>query len=364
MAEILLDNKRVDYSGVLKPIDNNEYQRHLLSIDQLSIVGFYRYLREAYAASVVHQSGINLLPMQTILPLMRQPSTRTAGSFAQAMHKLGGNSGHYGGSQSSSEAKEESRFDSEEAFGTQIDIYAIRTEEEMGPAFAATVLDDDLAKGYRDYFVPVINAGDGKNEHPTQTIGDFYTIHRHFGQLEGISVAVVGDYEAYRAHHSTLKAIAKMGMKAYVMETEFNQIPADIKQNLGDSLVSVDNLDDALAEVDVLDMGRFPKEYRGSDSEGKKRYEQMAQFYREELMVDYDRLQLMNPDAIAMHPRPKGPEYALNCYEDKRMQDVRQMYNMIPARMGIIALHMGKSIAKKLETQGIEYDNPLFAAKA
>ena len=207
--------------------------------------------------------------------------------------------------------------------------------------------------------MPVINAGDGKNEHPTQTIGDFYTIHRHFGQLEGLNVAVVGDYEAYRAHHSTLKAIAKMGMKAYVMETDFNQIPLDIKLSLGDNLVSVNNLNDALAEVDVLDMGRFPKEYKGDDEKSKKRYEQMAKFYLEELMVDYNRLQLMHRDAIGMHPRPKGPEYALSCYKDERMQDVRQMYNMIPSRMGIIALHMGKSIANELEAQGVEYKNPL-----
>jgi aspartate carbamoyltransferase catalytic subunit len=359
MSEILLNDKRVDYSSVLLPIENNEQIRHLLSIDQISVDGFYRYLREAYAGTHLQQDGIDLLRRKRLMPLMRQPSTRTSGSFAQAMIKLGGASGHYGGSEASSEAKEETRYDSEEALGVQVDIYAVRTEEEMGPAFAAKTFDDDLARGDRDYFVPVINAGDGTNEHPTQTIGDFYTIHRHFGQLEGLKVAVIGDYEKYRAHHSTLKAIAKMGMKAYVLETKFNKIPEDIKLSLGDNLINVKNLDDALVEVDVLDMGRFPKEYKGSDKNAQKRYEKMAKYYREKLMVDKKRLKIMPKDSIAMHPRPKGPEYALDCYDDSRMKDVRQMYDMVPARMGIIILHMGKSMVEALEDQGISCNNPL-----
>lgn len=338
-----------DQLTVMQPIDGDASGKNLLSMKQLSAEDICDYIKEAEAADAIvrdpSRRGVALLPFVVLKAVMRQPSTRTGGSMTTAMEKLGGSGQLISGMGSSSEAKGESLADSWVAFATQSDILGIRMTEEEGPARAAQAIASAFKRGDLLNFVPVINLGDGPNEHPTQALGDLYTIHKEFKSFEGLTIAVVGDQERYRAHHSLMIGAAKLGMNIIAVESPVALVPSELVESLGDSLTRTNDLDAAMEAANVLYLGRNPDEYTGADSQEKKRSEELAKAYAS-WTVDYDRLQKrMSPDSIVLHPRPRKNELQANVDDDPRMRDVVQMSNMIPMRMAIIARHLGKSIA-------------------
>ncbi len=343
--------KPVDQSAVMQPIEGNAYGKNLLSVRQLDDKDILTYIKEAEAAESVlrnpSQRGLVLLPHFVLKAVMRQPSTRTGGSMTTAMEKLGGSAQLISGMGSSSEAKGESLADSWAAFATQADILGIRTAEDKGPTFAAHAIETALERGDLLNIVPVINLGDGRNEHPTQALGDMYTIYKKFGSFEGLTATVVGDQERYRAHHSFMIAAAKLGMKLVAVESEAAPVPQELVGMLGDNLTRTDDLNGAMRNADVLYLGRNPDEYAGEDRAEKARSAQLTRDYTT-WTVDYDRIQQMSPDSIVMHPRPRRDELHPSVDIDPRMKDVEQMANMIPMRMAIIARHLGKSILESL----------------
>lgn len=343
-----------DLSDLTQPIDGDPTAKNLLSMEQLRAKDIQTYIEEAYAADLVikdpSRNGIDLLPHIVLKAVMRQASTRTGGSMTTAMKKLGGDPELITGMQSSSEAKGETLADSWIAFATQADIIGTRTEEDWGPALAAHSINEAVKYGKLWRRVPVINLGDGRNEHPTQALGDIFTIHRCFETFEGLRLTVVGDHERYRAHHSLLLGAAALGMEIIAVESPAAPIPPSLVEKLGSNLVArQQDLDTALADTDVLYLGRNPDEYAGENNEEKARSEQLAADYVS-WVVDLDRLQRMKPDAIVMHPRPRRDELNPNVDSDPRMKDVEQMANMIPMRMAIIARHLGKSIEEHVQT--------------
>ncbi len=350
----LTAEKIVDSSSRLanaKPIEGDAYGKNLLSMHQLSDNDIYDYIKEAKAAEMALRDplrrGVRLLPHFVLKAVMRQPSTRTGGSMTTAMEKLGGSAQLISGMGSSSEAKGESLADSWAAFATQADILGIRTAEDEGPTYAAQAVAIAAERGDLFNFVPVINLGDGRNEHPTQALGDMFTIYKKFGSFEGLTATVVGDQERYRAHHSFMIGAAALGMSILAVESKVAPVPTALVEKLGDSLTRTDDLDGAMRAADVLYLGRNPDEYAGDDSRETIRSKQLAQDYTS-WIVDYDRLQQMSPNSIVLHPRPRRDELHPSVDIDPRMKDVEQMANMIPMRMAIIARHLGKSIAKSL----------------
>ncbi|MBI2008917.1 hypothetical protein HYS84_00710 [Candidatus Saccharibacteria bacterium] len=352
-----VDGETIDISGVIQPIDGDASGKNLLCMQQLNAEGIQPYIDEAYAAELIiknrSRNGINLLPHVVLKAVMRQPSTRTGGSITTAMRKLGGTAELISGMHSSSEAKGETLADSWVAFATQADIIGTRTAEDWGPALAAHAINEAVEYGQLWQRVPVINLGDGRNEHPTQALGDLFTIHKRFKRFEGLRLAVVGDHERYRAHHSLMLGAAAVGMEIIVVESPAAPIPSSLVELLGANLVARHgDLDIAMADTDVLYLGRNPDEYTKKDDEDeeivrreKARSEQLAADY-EGWIVDYDRLQRMKPGSIVMHPRPRRDELNPDADSDPRMKDVEQMANMIPMRMAIIARHLGKSIVE------------------
>lgn len=349
------DSAKKELAAVLQPIAGNAAGKNLLSMTQLNAKDIQDYIDEAYAAeALVHdpaKRGLNLLPNSVLKIVMRQPSTRTGGSMATAMAKLGGSAEVISGMSSSSEAKGETLPDSWVAFATQADILGIRTTEDGGPVLAAQTIATAARDGKLWQKVPVINLGDGRNEHPTQALFDLFTIHKKFGKFKGLTIVLVGDHERYRPHHSLMLGAAQLGMNIVAVESPVAKAPKELVKVLGDKFSSTDDLDAAMQSADVLYMGRNPDEYSGDDKNEQFRAEQLAASYAK-WIVDYQRLQQMKPDAMVMHPRPRRNELHPSIDADPRAYDVIQMANAIPMRMAIIARHLGVSISNTPKQSG------------
>ena len=341
----------LDYASVMQPIAGNAGGKNLLSMRQLDHGDIHGYISEAYAIERViqdpRQRGVSLLPFVVLKAVMRQPSTRTAGSMVTAINKLGGTADLISGMTSSSEAKGESLADSWIAFATQADIIGTRTAEDNGPMYAARVIAEAASQDQLWQNVPVINLGDGRNEHPTQALGDLFTVHKEFDKLEDLKIVIVGDHERYRAHHSLMIGAATVGMSVVAVESKAAPVPHEYVDLLGDKLTITPDLDAAMSDADILYIGRNPDEYTGEEKTEKRRSKKLAKDY-ESWVVDLDRIQQMSPDAIVLHPRPRRNELHPSVDSDPRMRDVQQMENMIPMRMAIIAKHLGKSISGSL----------------
>lgn len=335
---------------VVQPIAGSPSGKDFLSINQCEADDIYGYLEEAAAAERAVRNparrGAQVLPPYAVLKaVMRQPSTRTGGSMTTAMHKLGGSAELISGMGSSSEAKGESLADSWVAFATQADIIGTRTAENGGPALAAEAIDRAYRAGKLWQRVPVINLGDGTNEHPTQTMGDMFTIYRRFKRLDGLTATVVGDHERYRAHHSFMLAAKKLGMTVIAVESSAAPVPHELITELGDNLQRTDDLDEAMRYSDVVVLGRNPDEYSGDDAAEQARSRQLAVDYAV-WRIDRKRLQQLRPDGMLMHPRPRRDELDPSVDDDPRAADVEQMANMIPMRMAIIAGALGRSVVQ------------------
>lgn len=338
----------ISYEDVALSIDGRPEGKNLLSINQLSQQDIMDYISEAYAAEALvndpRRYGMSLLAYAVLKAIMKQPSTRTGGSCTTAMQKLGGSADLISGMNTSSEAKGESVEDTWVAFAAQADILGIRTKEDYGPKIAATAIAMARLSGQMEKIVPVINLGDGKNEHPTQALGDMFTIHKKFKRFEDLTAVVVGDHERYRAHHSFMLAAAELGMRIVAVEAPCSLVPDSIAEKLGDSLKRTTKLDQAIRSADILYMGRNPDEYSDeADPLEKDRSQQLALSFSS-WIIDRHRLGQMPEGSIVMHPRPRRDELAIDSDLDHRMKDVQQMVNMIPMRMAIFARHLGKSI--------------------
>lgn len=333
-------------------IDGDPTGKHLLSMHQFTGEDILHYLREACAAEeklrhpVMHARHFNVLPGTVLKAVMRQPSTRTGGSMTTAMNKLGGVGELISGMEASAEAKGETIADSWLAFATQCDVLGTRTKEEHGPHKAAAVIDDYARAGKLWHRIPVINLGDGTNEHPSQTLGDLFTIyqeHENGAYFDMLDLTLVGDHLRYRAFHSLMIGAHLLGMSVTAVESPAAPVPDEYRELLGSNLRVTDDLDGALEETDILYVGRNPDEYDGEDSDEKVRSEELSRAY-ESWIIDQDRLQRMPEGAIELHPRPRKNELSTNVDFDSRARDIAQMAHMIPMRMAIIALHMGVSV--------------------
>lgn len=327
--------------------------QHLLSMHQLTAGDIHLLLADAGAAEEALRNpaerGVNILPLTELKAVMRQPSTRTGGSMATAMHKLGGGTQVISGMEASSEGKGETQADSWIAFATQADIIGTRTDNVGGPATAAQVINMARRDRKLPGHIPVINLGDGTNEHPTQALGDLFTIFKKFGTFDGLTMALVGDHQRYRAHHSLTIGASLLGIKVIAVESSVAPVTEDLIRLSGDNLERTDDLDDAMQRADILYMGRNPDEYSGDNVTEWERSKQLAKDYAK-WMVDRRRLQKMHKDAIVMHPRPRRHELDPSVDMDLRTSDVQQMADMIPMRMAIIARLLGKSIKEERES--------------
>jgi len=254
--------------------------------------------------------------------LFYEPSTRTRLSFESAMLRLGGRTmGTDNAKEFSSAAKGETLEDTIRIVAGYADVVVLRHPEEGAAKRAAAVSD-----------VPVINAGDGKGQHPTQALLDVYTIRDELGRLDGVRVAMVGDL----ANGRTVRSLAYLLTRYREVRITFVAPPqvamrADIKDHLdehGVTWTETTDLDEVLPEADVVYQTRIQKERFGD----RALYEKMRGTY----LIGPAEMGRMRSDAILMHPLPRVDEISPEVDADPRAAYFRQARNAVQIRMALL----------------------------
>ena len=254
--------------------------------------------------------------------LFFEPSTRTRLSFEAAMQRLGGSVIGFSEAGSSSTAKGESLSDTVQTVGCYADIIVMRHPKEGAPVVAA-----------RRAGVPIINAGDGAHNHPTQTLTDLLTIWRSKHTFEGLTIGLCGDLKFGRTVHSLVAAMARYtGVKFVFIAPEELKFPRYIieeeLESRGIEYKEVTSMEEAMPELDVLYMTRVQKERFFNEAD----YIRLKDTY----ILTPDKLEPAKKDMIVMHPLPRVNEIAVSVDDDPRAAYFPQAKNGMFIRMALI----------------------------
>ena len=254
--------------------------------------------------------------------LFFEPSTRTRLSFEAAMLELGGSVLGFSEAASSSASKGESMADTAKILSCYADIMAIRHPKEGAPYVASN-----------NATVPVINAGDGGHNHPTQTLTDILTISREMGRLDNLTIGLCGDLKYGRTVHSLIEAMARYeGVKFVLISPPELKVPGFIRFNVleryGIPYEEVSSLDEAMPELDVLYMTRIQRERFDSQEE----YDRLKNSY----ILDPSKMALAKKNMCVLHPLPRVNEISVAVDSDPRAAYFRQALNGKYVRMALI----------------------------
>ena len=257
-----------------------------------------------------------------IATLFYEPSTRTRLSFEAAMMNLGGKALGFSSADSSSASKGESVSDTIRVVSCFADICAMRHPKEGAPLVASLVSK-----------IPVINAGDGGHQHPTQTLTDLLTIRSLKGRLDNITIGLCGDLKFGRTVHSLIEALVRYpNVKFVLISPEELRIPDYIREDVlkasGHEFEEVTRLEDALPKLDVLYMTRVQKERFFNEDD----YVRMKDFY----ILDKEKMKLAGPDMLVLHPLPRVNEISVEVDSDPRAAYFKQVQYGVYVRMALI----------------------------
>lgn len=254
--------------------------------------------------------------------LFFEPSTRTRLSFEAAMYELGGNVLGFSEAMSSSAAKGESVADTARTVGCYADIIAMRHPKEGAPFVAS-----------RTAGIPVINAGDGGHNHPTQTLADLLTIFREKGRLDNMTIGLCGDLKFGRTVHSLITAMSRYaGIKFVLISPEELQVPryiiTDVLEKNGIEYEEVESLEDAMPSLDILYMTRVQRERFFNEAD----YMRLKDSY----VLTPKKLENAKKDLAIMHPLPRVNEISVAVDNDPRACYFKQVLNGKYMRMALI----------------------------
>ena len=253
--------------------------------------------------------------------LFFEPSTRTRLSFEAAMYELGGNVLGFSEAQSSSAAKGESVAGTAKTVSCYADIIAMRHPKEGAPLVAAM-----------NATVPVINAGDGGHNHPTQTLADLLTIYREKGGFENLTVGLCGDLKFGRTVHSLIDAMSRYaGVKFVLISPEELKVPSYVKQGMKDKgipYVQTTDLESVMPELDILYMTRVQRERFFNEED----YLRLKDSY----ILTPEKLTNAKQDLAILHPLPRVNEIAVAIDADPRACYFKQVLNGKYMRMALI----------------------------
>ncbi len=313
--------------------------RHILSVDQFDRHFLLELFQRADAFAALPPREILDIARGAILAtLFYEPSTRTRLSFEAAMTRLGGSviSAEYAASTSSA-AKGESIEDTARVVAGYADLLVIRHPVAGSVARAASVID-----------VPVINAGDGANEHPTQALIDLYTIWREFGRIDGLTIALVGDLRFGRAARSLARLLTRTNRTTLFLVappvTRMDPVLVAELRASGLRVEETDDLDAIAPELDVLYQTRIQRE-RFDDPE-----EYTAACGR--FIVDRALMSRLPSHAVVLHPLPRVSEIEPAVDSDPRAAYFRQARNGVPLRMALIEWILAPYRVEMLTTNG------------
>lgn len=254
--------------------------------------------------------------------LFYEPSTRTRLGFEAAMLNLGGSVLGFASADSSSATKGESVSDTIRVISCYADICAMRHPKE-GAAYVASTKSS----------IPVINAGDGGHQHPTQTLTDLYTIRSLKGRLSNMTVGLCGDLKFGRTVHSLINALSRYeGIRFILISPPELKVPDYIKESVLDAknieYRETTSLDDAIADLDILYMTRVQKERFFNEED----YIRMKDCY----ILDKEKMKLAKPDMYVLHPLPRVNEISVEVDDDPRAAYFKQVQNGVYVRMALI----------------------------
>ncbi len=300
--------------------------KHLLSSADLSRDDLMAIFEEAEKMLPIarQEESSELMKGKVLATLFYEPSTRTRFSFETAMLRLGGSViSNFQMNETSSAKKGETFFDTGKVVSRFADVIAMRHPE------SGTVAS--LAEGSE---VPVLNGGDGPNDHPTQGLLDVFTIWREFGKVDGLTIGMVGDLKYGRVPHAQCELLKNFsGLKFVFVSPEALKMPAKIVEMLrevGHEVVETEDLDAVVPELDVLALTRIQGERFESEEEYLK-YKGVYQVGREQIANSREGL-------IVMHPLPRVDELSTDLDDDSRSRYFDQVTNGVAVRMAVIRM--------------------------
>lgn len=305
---------------------NPLYQKDILSADQFDrpILDLVTTQAEAMKKIVEIKGKIDLLSGKVITALFYEPSSRTFGSFITAAQRLGAGFIPLQGVVYSSVSKGETLPDTVRTFASYSDMVVLR-HPEVGSAKIAAEFSDK----------PVINAGDGVGEHPTQALLDYFTIRHHFGNMEKLTVALIGDLLNGRTIHSLIRLLMLYpNVIIHLVAPNILKLPEELTRRVKERKITIvehENLEEVVPEADVLYVTRVQKE-RFTDLET---YERVKHYY----MVTPQTLKKAKKKAVIMHPFPRAGEIGMDVDLDPRAIYIKeQIPNGLYVRMAVLAL--------------------------
>lgn len=301
--------------------------RHLMSPLDFSVEELDKLLDLANDIEANPEKYAHACDGKKLATLFFEPSTRTRLSHEAAMLNLGGNVLGFSSADSSSAAKGETVSDTVRMVSCYADIIAMRHPKEGAPMVAA-----------RHSSIPIINAGDGGHQHPTQTLTDLLTIRSLSGRLDNLTIGLCGDLKFGRTVHSLIHAFARYSnIKFVLISPEELRLPSYMRKDVLDKLYipykEVERLEDALPELDVLYMTRVQKERFFNEED----YIRMKDFY----ILDKKKMELAPEHMLVLHPLPRVNEIAVEVDEDPRAVYFKQAQYGVYVRMALILTLLG-----------------------
>lgn len=301
--------------------------KHLLSPLDLSVTELEDLLNLARDISKDPKKYSHVCDGKKLATLFYEPSTRTRLSFEAAMLNLGGSVLGFSSANSSSASKGESVADTIRVISCYADICAMRHPKEGAPMVAASKSS-----------IPVINAGDGGHQHPTQTLTDLMTIRELRGSLDNFTIGLCGDLKFGRTVHSLINSLVRYkNVKFVLISPKELRIPDYIRDDVLKAnqaeFIEMENLEDAMPELNILYMTRVQRERFFSEDE----YLRMKDFY----ILDKSKMALAKEDMYVLHPLPRVNEISVDIDDDPRAANFKQVQFGVYVRMALIMTLLG-----------------------
>lgn len=299
--------------------------RHLIDTADLSDREIDHLVKTADRIQAMGPEAQNLCKGKILGTLFWEPSTRTRLSFEAAMYRLGGNVLGFSEAKSSSVSKGETLADTIKTVSLYSDIIAMRHPME-GSALAASQFSE----------VPIVNGGDGPHLHPTQTLGDIYTLVKEKGDLKGLKVGFLGDLLFGRTIHTLVRCLARFGTELHFFSPEGLGIPNYVRMSLeeaGATFTEQEGLDGRLNELDVLYVTRIQKERFFSEEEYLRK--------KNSYMVDAEMVRNAKDGLLILHPLPRNEEIHTSVDSMPNAGYFRQATYGMQMRMALISQLLG-----------------------
>jgi len=315
--------------GLAPKMDSGFYGKDIISVRQFTRenLSYIFNIADEMRAVVRRVGSTDLLKGHVLACVFYEPSTRTSSSFIAAMSRLGGSVIPINEVRYSSVTKGESLPDTIRTLESYADVIVLR-HPEMG---ASQVAAEYARK-------PIINAGDGVGEHPTQALLDLYTIQSDLGRLDGLNVVMAGDLRYGRTVHSLARLLCLYDVQMTFVSPEILRLPLDVMNEvkaLGRPVRETYDVRDAIADADVLYVTRVQRE-RFAD---QAQYDELKDYY----VITPELMENAKKQMIVMHPLPRINEISYALDSDPRAAYFRQMENGMYIRMALLAAVLGKA---------------------